>query len=115
MIKGIDSQIITGRLTDMMKDNSARLKGDEFNQALQSKMQNTNVQKEMKTVTDVKEREIRKADDKDEGKKKNKQQGKKKEKQPDIVMASRINNDSNAVSGNETVGFGGISNIDIEI
>ena len=74
MIKGIDSQIITGRTTDFMKDNSARLKGDEFNQLLHSKQNSNDVRKELKTVTDVKKGEIRKTDDKDDGKKKNKKQ-----------------------------------------
>lgn len=116
MIKGIDSQIIAGRTTDLMRDASAKIKGDEFQQTLQSKLQNTNVEKETKTVTDVKKRDIRKTDDKDDGKKKEKRQGTQKKKQPDVIMsAAKINNDSNAVSGNETVGFGHVSSIDIEI
>ncbi len=118
MIKGIDSQIITGRTTDFMKDNSARLKGDEFNQLLHSKQNSNDVRKELKTVTDVKKGEIRKTDDKDDGKKKNKKQdsGKNKDDKKEIIIETRkVNNDSNAVSGNETVGYSKLSNIDIEI
>lgn len=117
MIKGIDSQIITGRTTDLMKDNSARLKSEEFNQALQLKMQNNDVQKEIKTVTNVKKGEIRMTDENDEGKKKNKKQGsgQNKRENADVIIQNEVNNESNAVSGNELVGYSKVNNIDIEI
>ena len=54
MIKGIDSQVITGRTTDYMKESSAKIKGEEFQQAMQSKLQENTIQREMKGVTNVK-------------------------------------------------------------
>ncbi|MBQ9625466.1 MAG: hypothetical protein IJR47_05080 [Clostridia bacterium] len=122
MIKGIDSQIITGRTTDVMRDASARLKGEEFRQAFQSKMQANDLQKETKTVTDVKNRELRTTDENDDGekkKKKQKQEQERKEKEEQqgysVVISNGATHNSNAVNGNESVGYGGVSNFDIEI
>lgn len=118
MIKGIDSQIITSRTTDFMKDNSARLKGDEFNQALSSKLEKNDVEKQTKTVTDVNKSEIRKVDEhEDEKKKKDKRHSKDKKKDLGevVIQNQRVNNDTNAVSGNESVGYTRPGGLDIEI
>lgn len=118
MIKGIDSQVITGRTTDYMKDSSARIKGEEFQQAMQSKIQENSIQQEMKTITNVKKRDIRKTDDEDDGQKKKKKPGYNmddKKKSDVIIKTRKVNNASNAVSGNENVGYIRPSGLDIEI
>lgn len=119
MIKGIDSQIVTSRTTDLMRDSSARLKGEQFSHMMQSQAEKDGVEKNIKTVTNVKDRDLRKVDDKDDDAKKQKQQDKDKKEdkklENDVAVEKKPNSDMNAVSGNETVGYVRRSNLDIEI
>lgn len=118
MIKGIDSQIITSKTTEYMKENSARLKGDEFNHVLYSKQEQNQVRKEIQTVTETKKSEHRKVDDEDESKKGQQQEQQKKDEEPvadEVIRGGKVGKEMNAYSGNEIVGFTKMSKLDIEV
>lgn len=109
MIKGIDTQVITQRTTNYMKENSAALKGQEFSQEMLSKLGKEAQLKQTQTIVDVNKNEqmVVRTDDADvnydldeRGRKK-----KKKKQQADPTM----------ISGEESVGYGEGRSLDIEI
>ncbi len=111
MIKGIDAQIMTGRVTDFLKDTSAALKRPELNHDFMAKMIDAEKQKELQGVKHLEKQDpsarVRERDPQNQ-----EQQEKKKHQENSVAEVISANG---FIEAELSVGYGERKILDLEV